>query len=177
MYTLPHTIENTHGEKLIFQRIVGDRLEVEGFVQPGAGPTMHVHWKQDESLTVVSGKMAIEILGESPKYYGPGETATFMRGTWHRFWNCGEEQLHIKGWINPPNNIVFFLSELYKALDKGQNGRPELMTTAFLATRYRSEFGVHGIPVFVEKVIIPIQYVIGTITGAYKKYKDAPAPI
>lgn len=181
MYTLPHTIENTHGEKLTFLRLVqglnGEVLETEGWAQPGAGPVTHVHWKQDESLTVVSGKMATQIPGEAIQYYGPGETATFLRGTWHRFWNCGEEELHIKGWINPPNNIVFFLSELYKALDNGSNGRPEMKTMAFLATRYKSEFGAHGIPAFVRNVLIPIQYFVGTMTGAYQKYKDAPEPV
>lgn len=73
MYTLPHTIENTHGKKLIFLRLVQDPnreiLETEGWAQPGAGPVMHVHWKQDKSLTVVSGKMATQVPGEVIKYY------------------------------------------------------------------------------------------------------------
>ena len=54
-YSLPHTIENCTGEKLIFQRIEktpeGDKLIVEGICQPGAGPIMHTHFRQDESIT------------------------------------------------------------------------------------------------------------------------------
>src|ERR1044071_7545987 len=116
MYSYPYTIENKFGKKLVFVSIVnepdGDRVITEGFVKPGAGPVTHVHWKQDESLTVVKGKMATQVLGEEPKYYGPGETATFLRGVWHRFWNAGEDELHIKGWVKPAHNIVYFLTEM-----------------------------------------------------------------
>jgi quercetin dioxygenase-like cupin family protein len=61
--TLPHTIENITGEKLTFLRIVikdgVEYLETESEVQPNAGPPMHVHYKQDESMTVLSGKNRI----------------------------------------------------------------------------------------------------------------------
>jgi quercetin dioxygenase-like cupin family protein len=181
MFTYPHTIENKHGEKLSFLRVVhetdGDKLETEGWTKPGAGPLTHVHWKQDESLTVISGKMATQIPGQEPVYYGPGETATFLRGTWHRFWNAGNDELHIKGWIKPPDNIVYFLTEMYKAIDHGKDNRPELTATAFLMTRYRSEFDVQGIPSFVRKVVIPLNYFFSKISGAHKRFKDAPPPI
>ena len=178
MFTYPHTIENKHGEKLSFLRIVhepgADKLETEGWAKPGAGPLTHVHWKQDESLTVISGKMATQIPGQEPVYYGPGETATFLRGTWHRFWNSGNDELHIKGWITPPNNIVYFLTELYKAIDNGKNNRPELTATSFIMRKYRSEFAAQGIPAFVRKVIMPLNYFFGKIRGAHKKFKDSP---
>jgi len=135
MYTYPHTIQNKHGEKLSFVRLIpetdGDKLETEGWVKPGAGPIMHVHWKQDESLTVVKGKMGIEVPGKEVQYFGPGETATFIRGSWHRFWNAGEEELQIKGWIKPANNIIYFLSGIYQALDEGKNNRPEPIRASF----------------------------------------------
>ena len=112
MYQYPHTIENKFGEKLVFVDQIkepdGDKLITEGFVKPKAGPPIHVHWKQEESLTVISGKMGTLIPGQEPVYYGPGETATFMRGTWHKFWNAGEDELHVKGWVKPANNIEYF---------------------------------------------------------------------
>lgn len=37
---------------------------IEGFCKPKAGPAMHVHYKQDEALTVVKGKMGCQILGQ-----------------------------------------------------------------------------------------------------------------
>ncbi len=62
------------------------------------------------------------------------------------------------------------------ALDNGTKKRPEPVTGAFLITRYSTEFEVQGIPVFVKKMIIPIQYSIAKMRGAYKGYKEAPAP-
>ncbi|MBL7723785.1 MAG: cupin domain-containing protein [Chitinophagaceae bacterium] len=181
MYNHPHTIENKIGEKLCFTRLVKedgvDKLEVENWVQPGAGPLMHVHWKQDESLTVISGKIGTQIPGEEPRYYGPGETVTFYRGTWHRFWNAGNDVLNCKGWIKPADNIEYYLTEIYKAIDAGKNHRPEPTAAAFLMTRYKSEFDVSGIPGVVKKVIIPLQYFIGRFTGAHKRFKDAPQPV
>lgn len=181
MYQYPHTIENKNGEKLTFLRLLkepdGDRLEVEGFVKPGCGPITHVHWKQDESVTVITGRMAAQVPGQEPIYYGPGESATFHRGTWHRFWNAGEDELHIKGWVKPANNVEYFLTEIYKAFDAGKDNRPEPVAAAFLSMRYRSEFAVYGIPAFVKKVIMPVQFYIDRLRGAHKKFKEAPAPI
>ncbi len=62
--TLPYTIENATGEKLIFLRIVIrdgiEYLDADNEAEPGCGPTMHVHFKQDECITVVSGKMGYQ---------------------------------------------------------------------------------------------------------------------
>ena len=58
-----------NGEKLIFKRLVkdpdGDYWEVEGEVQPGAGPPMHTHHLQDEYIFVKSGRMGIEYGGKT----------------------------------------------------------------------------------------------------------------
>lgn len=181
MFTYPHTIENKYGEKLCFVRVIegsdGDKVEVENWVQPGCGPVMHVHWKQDESLTVISGKLATQLKGKEPVYHHPGDTVLFKRGEWHRFWNAGEGVLNCRGWIQPANNIVYFLSELYKAMDAGKEDRPEPLASAFLMIRYRSEFDVDGIPFFVKKAIIPLQYFIGKVTGRHRYFKNAPAPL
>ena len=60
--SLPHTIYNIAGEKLTFLRTEikdgVEYLEVENEVQPNAGPPMHVHHRQDECITVVSGNQS-----------------------------------------------------------------------------------------------------------------------
>ncbi len=176
-FQFPHTIENKYGEKLTFLRMEGQRVIVEGFATPGAGPTMHTHLRQDECLTVVSGKMACQIAGQEPAYIGPGESAVFKRGTPHRFWNAGEDTLHITGWIDPADNLVFFLSALYDAFNAGQHERPELFDGAYLLRRYRGEYDMPEMPFFVKKVIMPIVYAIGSATGKYRKFSHAPRPL
>src|SRR5687767_13638343 len=70
MFQYPHTIENGLGESLTFLRRVstpqGETLEVENCVQPGGGPPMHVHYLQEESITVVEGRLAYQRPGEDP---------------------------------------------------------------------------------------------------------------
>ena len=66
---------------------------------------------------------------------------------------------------------------VYKALDEGKHDRPEIKRIAFLTMHYRSEFATADIPAVVRKVIIPATYYIGKLTGAHKKFTDAPAPL
>lgn len=180
-YQLPHTIQNCLGEKIIFKQLVpepgGDRLLLENYVTPGHGPVMHTHFLQEESLTVVHGKIGYEIPGEEPGYAGPGETVTFRAGVPHRFWNAGEEELHCTGWIKPANTIIFFLSSIYAAQNKTGSARPEKFDGAYLLTRYAAEYDLVGMPVLIKKVMMPAIYHVGKVLGKYKHFKDAPEPV
>jgi quercetin dioxygenase-like cupin family protein len=178
--TLPHTIETITGEKLAFERIVikdgVEWLEGSNEVQPNSGPPMHVHYKQDEALQVVSGKLGYQELGGEKKYAGPGEYILWKAGVAHKFWNAGEDVLTCRGFISPPNNIVYFLSQIYKSINEN-GGRPGTYDAAFLLRRYKSEFAMLEIPGFVQKVIFPIALFFGNLAGKHKKFKDAPPPL
>ena len=179
-YTLPLTIVNNIGERLTFERITirngVEYLEVSNEVKPNAGPPMHVHHRQDESITVTEGKMGHQVLGEEPKYAGPGETVLFKAGTAHKFWNAGNDLLRGTGYVTPADNIVYFLSQIYKSAN-ANGGRPATYDAAYLLNRYKSEFAMLDIPAFVQKVIFPITLLVGNLQGKNKKFKDAPAPV
>lgn len=180
-FTLPHTIESGLGEQMIFKEIIrepdGDKVIIEGRCRPKAGPTMHVHLKQDEALTVVQGKMGCQILGQEPVFYSVGETATFLRNVPHRFWNAGDDELVVSSWVKPVNSLIFFLTALYAAQKKSGTGRPEMFDAAYLMTRYKSEYDLPELPSFVKKVVMPITYRIGQLLGKYKKFDGAPEPL
>ena len=180
-YQLPHTIQNTIGETLIFKELVhepdGDKVIVENFVKPKSGPPMHTHFLQDEALTVVEGRIAYQVQGGPVQYAGVGETVEFKRGTPHRFWNAGEDVLHCTGYVKPANTIVFFLSSVYAAQNKTGTEKPETFDGAYLLTRYAAEYDMAEIPPFVKKVIIPATYYVGKLLGKYKHFQDAPAPL
>lgn len=175
-YQLPHAIESKYGERITFLRMEGQRLIVENDVDPMCGPPMHVHHIQDECLTVTEGRIGYQILGQEPQFAGPGETVLFKRGVPHRFWNAGDTLLRCKGWIDPAESIVFFLSNMYDAINRGENHRPETFDGAYLSWRYRREYDMSEIPGFVKKVIIPATYFVGLLLGKYGKFKDAPKP-
>lgn len=179
--SLPLTIDNGHGEVITFKEILkeedGDRLLLEGRVQPNCGPVMHVHFKQDEHFKVIQGTMAYQIPGQEAGHLKPGESVTFSRNQPHKFWNAGDEELVIDCWIKPVNNVVFYLSTLYEATKGQKTPQPEPFDGAYLIKRYASEYDIVQMPGFVKKVIIPITYFFGRLLGKYNKFKDAPRPM
>ncbi len=180
-FTYPHTITNGGGEQLTFVRLVndpaGDYLEVENLIQPKSGPPMHVHHIQDEGLKVVKGKMGVQLLGQPEKFYIEGEEVTFKAGVAHRFWNAGDEPMKCTGWIKPPNNIEYFLTEIYKSTKENGGKQPKSFDGAYLSAKYKSEFDMVEIPGFVKKVIFPLTIFFGKIAGKHKKYEDGPEPL
>lgn len=112
-YICPHTINNGD-EWLTFVRRIqdsaGDRLEVENVVKPGSRIPMHIHGYQEEAFTVQKGRIGYQMLGEQPQFAGPGETVIFKAGEVHSFWNAGEEDLMGTGYIQPADNVEYFLS-------------------------------------------------------------------
>ena len=181
MYTYPHTIENGTGEHLTFVRRVqdadGEYVEVENYLLPNAGPPMHVHYKQSEGLTIVQGRMGVQVPGKEPEFYTEGQSVSFQAGEPHRFWNAGTEPLVCRGWVRPVHNIEYFLTEIYRTTRENGGHRPGAFEGAYLSWRYRSEFGMTEIPSLVRSVVFPATVAIGTLLGKYRKYRDAPEPI
>jgi len=178
-YQLPHTIQNK-AEKITFLGLVkekdGDKLLVENTVRPGGGPPMHNHFLQEESLTVVKGRIGYQVLGQAPQFAEVGETIVFAPGVAHKFWNAGMDDLQSTGHIKPANTIVFFLSSIYAAQRKSGSDKPEIFDAAYLLTRYSSEYDMNEIPWPVKKILMPVIYTIGKLLGKYKHFKDAPRP-
>ncbi len=177
----PKIIENGAGELLIFERLVptpdGDCLEVSNEVQPGAGPPMHVHFKQEEALTVVEGKLGYQILGKASQFADPGETVVFKPGVAHKFWAEGDQVLRCTGYVKPANNMVYFLSEMYQSTKNNRGQKPDDFEAAYLLHKYRSEFDILEVPGFVKSVIFPILRLMGGVSGKFKKYENGPAPL
>ena len=146
MSEYPRTIEDGGGEQLTFVRRTrderGELLEAENRVAPGNGPPMHVHHFQEESLTVRQGKVAWIEEGGPEQTAGPGETVTFGPGVSHRFWNAGDEDLVCTGYICPPDNIEYFLAQIYDSTARNGGKRPGMFDAAYLSWRYRSEFAM-----------------------------------
>lgn len=179
--TYPHTIDNGAGERLTFLRRVqdsaGDRLEVENLVKPGSGPPMHVHHYQEEALTVEQGKIGYQRPGEPPRFAERGETVVFSPGEAHRFWNPGDEDLRCTGYIRPADNVEYFLTAIYRSQRENGSDRPAPFDAAFLARRFRSEFGMAEIPVLVQRFAFPVLVTVGRMLGKYTRYAGAPEPV
>lgn len=181
-YSYPHSIDNGAGERLIFMRRVagrlGDRIEAESTVtSPGAGPPMHAHLHQEEGFTVLEGRIGYQRLGESAQFAGPGESVVFRAGDPHKFWNAGDSMLRCTGYIEPADNLEYFLAALFDSTKRAGGRRPDIFEAAFLTRRYRSEFVMLEIPSAVQRVVFPLLVTLGHVLGKYKRYADAPAPL
>ena len=180
-HTYPHTIDNGAGERLTFLRRVegdgGPRLEVENVVKPGSGPPMHVHHYQTEALTVRRGRIGYQRPGEPEQFAGPGETVAFQAGEAHRFLNAGTDDLHCTGYIEPADNVEFFLGAIFESTKQSGKERPDPFDAAFLLTRYRREFSLLEVPAAVQRLVFPVQVALGRLFGRYEKYADAPEPV
>lgn len=180
-YSLPLTIKNCLGEELTFHRIEmqdgEEKLVIENYVAPGASPMVHTLHMQDECLIVLHGRLGYQFLGEEPKYATIGESVLFKKGTPHRFWNAGKDELNCYGWIKPVHNIIFHLTALFNSINESGTERPTQFDSAYLLQRYGKELDIPGIPKIVKSVLLPATYQIGKLTGKYKKFKDAPLPL
>lgn len=145
-------------------------------IQPTWGPASHVHFKQDESITIVDGVMGYEISGGPTRNAYAGQTLFFKAGTPHRFWNAGLKMLYCKGYNSPANNVVYFLSEIAKSANEN-GGRPRNYDVAYLLKRYSSEFAMLEISVFKQKLLFPVVLFIGNLFGKDKKFAGAPLSI
>ncbi|MDQ3241191.1 MAG: cupin domain-containing protein [Actinomycetota bacterium] len=177
----PHTIDDGAGERITFVGIRrderGEYLEVRNSVAPGAGPPMHVHHLQEEGLTVERGTMGFRNLGEEERGAQRGESAIFAPGVGHRFWNAGDEELVCNGYPQPPNNLEYFLTELYASTQRNGGKRPGLFDGAYLSTRYRSEFAMLEIPRPVRRLLFPLIVAAGRALGRHRRFADAPEPV
>ena len=152
-------------------------MEVQNVVEPGAGPIMHVHHYLQEALTVAEGRIGYQRPGGPERFAGPGETVTFRAGEAHRFWNAGEEDLRCEGYVEPADNFEYFLGAIFESQKRNGGAQPNPFDAAFLARRYRSEFGMVEIPAPVQRFVFPVLVVIGRLLGRYGKYADAPEPV
>ena len=180
-YPHPHTIDDGEGSRLTFDRLdrdeQGEYLAVTNDVAPGVGPPMHVHHLQEEALTVVSGTLSYQILGEPERTLGPGESASFAAGVAHRFWNSGDDQLRCTGFIRPPDNIEYFLTQIYDSTRRHGGGRPAAFDGAWLSRRYRSEFTMLAIPAPVQRFVFPVVVAVGRLLGRHRRFDGAPEPV
>ena len=175
---LPLEITNNPEDVMTFHRYYSDgqgrkAVEVENKIPIKGGPPMHVHYLQDESLTVIAGTMGIKEPGKPERFITVGETVTWLAGEPHKFWNAGNQTLHCTGWVAPVDSFVYLLKEIHTSVNAG-NGKPSMFDISFLMRRYKSEFYMLEMPTFVQATFFPLMILIGKLLGKYHKYADAP---
>jgi mannose-6-phosphate isomerase-like protein (cupin superfamily) len=137
------------------QRIVADfAVEEGGFVPAGE----HVHDHCAEHFEVKRGRIAY-LLDGAERTLEPGEQLTIQPGTWHRWWNAGEEEVQIRARVEPALRFQEMIAVIWGLCADGHTdstGRPSPLYGALLATRYREEIRLRQPPQIVQRLLLPL---------------------
>jgi quercetin dioxygenase-like cupin family protein len=102
--------------------------------QPGGGPPLHRHSREDEGFTVLAGEYQFWV-GEQTFRAGPGTFAFGPRGMTHAFKCLGPSPGKIQVIIFPPGFEAFFV----EVEELVRHGRPEVDQVVALARKYSVE--------------------------------------
>jgi quercetin dioxygenase-like cupin family protein len=135
-------------------RIVTDfAVEAGGFVPGGE----HVHDHCAEHLEVKAGQITFLLDGKE-RTLEAGEEISILPGTWHRWWNEGQDEVQIRARIEPALRFEEAILVAWGLCTEGHTnaqGRPSPLLGALLATRYRREIRYRRPPDAVQRLLFP----------------------
>lgn len=137
------------------ERIVSDfAVERGGFVPGGE----HVHDNCEEHFEVRAGQITFLADGEE-RTLGPGEELTVPAGTWHRWWNPGEDEVRLRTRVEPALDFERALMAFWGLCADGhvdEVGTPSPLLGSLVATRFRREIRFREPPDAMQRVLFPV---------------------
>jgi mannose-6-phosphate isomerase-like protein (cupin superfamily) len=160
------------GERLIFRRRAADSggavLSFEYFLPAGGSVQLaHVHPRQEERFEIVSGRAKIRV-GRRLLRATAGESVVVPRGTVHRLWNDGDDELHVVVEFRPALRTEQGFEQLFGLGRDGKlsaRGFPHPLQTAVMAKEYRDEGQFPFLPAVVQRALIAPLATIGERLG------------
>jgi len=167
------TIELGHtGERLAMWR-TRDSSGVEELQMTGhlpayqQGPPLHIHFREDEHTEVVAGTLSASVDGKD-LVVEAGGSACFPKGSVHRWWNDGDEELVFRGVATPAVDLDRYLQALFEVINAGGPYHPPVFYMAHLVRRHRHTQLALGVSHGFQRVLFPIVMVLGTLLGKYR---------
>ena len=145
-------------------RVVADfGVEAGGFVPGG----VHVHDHCAEHVEIRAGRITFAIAGQQ-RVVGPGEQLSVAPGTWHEWWNAGDDEVLVRVRIEPALRFEEAIMVIWGLCADGHTdaqGRPSPLLGALLATRFRREIRFRRPPDAVQRVLFPPLAALGRRRG------------
>jgi mannose-6-phosphate isomerase-like protein (cupin superfamily) len=167
------TLEVRHtGERLTLRRIKTDNgveeLRLAGSLPPHRqGPPLHIHFEEDERGEVISGAVSALVDGRQ-LVIRAGGSGHFPKGSAHRWWNDGDEELVLRGVVTPAVDLDRYLQAMFEVLNAGPPNRPPIFYMAHVLYRHRKTQLAPVVPWAVQQVLLPIVVWLGTVLGKYR---------
>jgi len=131
------------------------------------GPPLHVHLEEEELVEVVSGAASVQVNGER-RVLKAGEPVCFPKGIAHTWWNDGDEELVLRGVVRPAIDLDRYLQAVFEVLDSGRPNRPPIFYMAHVMYRHRRTQLTPIVPRVVQRVLLPVVVLVGTVLGKYR---------
>jgi len=139
------------------------------------GPMRHVHPKQDEYLEVRDGTLGVWHEGTTRRL-GPGDSVTIPAGTRHRFWNAGDDELHVVGEVRPALDTERFMYVTYGlAGDHAATGSGMILNPLRLAPvldEYDDLLYLAYVPILLQRLAIRLLAPVGRALGYTADYPE-----
>lgn len=156
----------------------GALLEMESMFAPhSTEPLAHYHPHQNESFTILEGKIRVRING-GYRDFAKGEVLNVKRNTIHSMWNAFDEPARVRWTVQPALGTEYFF-EIGMGLAKegkvGKSGMPKLLQTVLLLDKFRREFRLGKPSYRLQRLIIKSLSPIARAAGyqaVYGKYID-----
>lgn len=160
---LVESAEETDGSRILVDFVV----EAGGFVPGGE----HVHDHCTEHFEVQEGSITFLLDGEE-RTLTAGDEATVAPGTWHRWWNPGEEEVRTRVRVEPAMRFQEAIAMAWGLCADGHTnaeGRPSPLFGALMASRYRAELRYRQPPDAIQRLMIPPLAAIARRRGLARK--------
>ena len=131
------------------------------------GPPLHIHFREDEHTKVVAGTLSASVDGKD-LVVEAGGSACFPKGSVHRWWNDGDEELVFQGVAAPAVDLDRYLQALFEVINAGGSNHPSVFYMAHLICRHRHTHLALGVPRALQRVLFPMVVVLGTLLGKYR---------
>ena len=173
-------VNEVTGLRTIFRKTAadtdGELLQVDWIGAPDweAGPK-HVHRRQLERFTVISGTLGVHVDG-AEGLYGPGEVAEAPAGSVHTAWNAGKggEEVHTLVEFEPALSSEVPLEALAGLARDGKVNKAGVPKNPFrlalLIRDYEDELYLASPPLFVQRVLFGPLAFVGRLLGYRAEY-------
>lgn len=180
---LPHEIYATaRGERMVFIQsgddTGGTALVFEHFIEAGKGfSNPHLHTSQTEQYTVISGCATYQINGVE-KTASVGETVVIPPNTPHvNLWNNSTEPLHLRRMTTPEGGAALYFVTLFALVNEGKRIDTKIqemsaIQLAVVATHISAKTYVMLMPIWIQKILLPLLAAVGWLLGYRPRYPD-----
>jgi mannose-6-phosphate isomerase-like protein (cupin superfamily) len=171
------TVRNPHsGETFTFiqtgREIRNEFLQLEWRLKPGGAIPPHLHTKSTETFEVKEGELTLMLNGDT-RVLRPGDTLTVPMSAPHAPMNRGEQDAVCVVTVRPTytgeEETIEAMCGLANDGFVDKSGQPHLLRSAVILVHYKDGGYSSEIPIFIQKLILPVLAFVGRLRG-YKAY-------